>query len=261
MKIKNNFLLVSNYNNDISWISEYTNDYLIYNKSEDAKIPANINPKKVIKSKNVGYNFYDYFTFIIDNYDNLPENIIFAKGNIFPRHITQSYFEKVMNNTYFTTIEDCKTYTPEFPISFISSDGGFNEINNSWYLKHFETRYFNNYNDFLKFVYKDPFIPKFIRFVPGGNYIVPKNQILKLPKIVYENIKLFISYCQLPGETHIIERAIYTLWNSNFELNPNILKPVNINSINVKKSNRNIFNEILSYIALKIINILSKIFI
>ncbi|MES3032185.1 MAG: DUF3431 domain-containing protein [Patescibacteria group bacterium] len=258
MKIKNNFLIVSNYNNDISWVSEYTNNYLIYNKSEDAKIPVNIDPKKIIKSENVGYNFYDYFTFIIDNYDNLPENIIFAKGNIFPRHVTQSYFEKVINNEYFTTIEDYKAYTPKFPISFISSDGGFNEINNSWYLKHFETRYFNNYNDFLKFIYKNPFIPKYIRFAPGGNYIVPKNQILKLPKIVYENMKLLISYCQLPGETHIIERAIYTLWNSNFELNPDILKPFNANSINVKKLNRNIFNEIFSHITFKLINLLSK---
>ena len=259
MKIKNNFLLISNYNNDISWVPEYTNNYLIYNKSEDAKIPVNVDLKKIIESKNVGYNFYDYFTFIIDNYDNLPENTIFAKGNIFPRHITQDYFKKIMNNEYFTTIEDYKIYIPKFPISFISSDGGFNEINNSWYLKYFETRYFNNYNDFLRFFYKNPFIPKYIRFAPGGNYIVPKNQILKLPKIVYENMKLLISYCQLPGEAHIIERAMYTLWNSNLELNPDILKPFNINSTNVRKLHRNILKEIYLYISFKIINLLSKL--
>jgi len=259
MKIKSNFLIISNYKNDISWVPECTNDYLIYNKSEEANIPDNIDPKKVIKSKNVGYNFYDYFTFIINNYDNLPENIIFVKGNVFPRHVTQNYFEKVMNNSYFTAIEDCRTYTPKFPISFISGDGGFNEINNSWYLNHFETRYFNDYNDFLKFVYKNPLIPKYVRFAPGGNYIVPKSQIMKLPKVVYENLKLLISYCQLPGETHIIERSIYTLWNSNFELNPEILKPLDVNSVKTRKPNRNILKKISSHALYKLIGLLSKL--
>ena len=82
MQIKKNFLVVSNYNNDIGWVSEYTNNYIIYNKSENTETIKNLDSKKIIKSPNIGYNFYDYFTFIINNYNNLPENIIFVKGNI-----------------------------------------------------------------------------------------------------------------------------------------------------------------------------------
>lgn len=268
LKINNNFLVVSNYNNDIRWVPEYTNNYIIYDKSDNSKISENIDPEKIIKSPNIGYNFYDYFTFIIDNYDNLPENTIFTKGNVFPRHVSKDYFNRVMNNKYFTLIEDWEMHNPKFPIAFFSSDGGFCEINNSWYLKHHQTKYFKNYNDFLRLIYKKPLIPRYTRFAPGGNYIVPKSQILKLPKIVYENLRMFISHCQLPGETHIIERAIYTLWNSNFELNNEIQKPLNENFSLPKKTLKDILKEktpnqiknLIKYNIIKIRNKLSNVF-
>lgn len=263
MKIDNNFLMVSNYNADISWILDYTDNYIIYDRSDTDEWIKQFDQSKVIKSKNIGYNFYDYFTFIIDNYENLPDNIIFSKGNIFPRHIDEKYFNKIMNNVFFTPIEDWETYKTIFPISFLSVDGGFNEINNSWYLKHFKTKYFKNYNDFLRFIYKNPIIPRYIRFAPGGNYIVQKNQILKIPKVVYRNLRLFISHCQLPGEAHIIERFIYTLWVSNFELSPKILETLDESFVNkdIKKEKlyKKIYNSISSFIINSLCRVINKL--
>lgn len=236
LKIKDNFLVISSYNHDLRWVGNFTDNYIIYDRSEKLEIPDNIDPKKIIKSPNVGYNSFDYFTFIIDNYDNLPECTIFAKGWSFPRHVRKDYFTKIMNNKFFTPIEDWKMHKPKFPISFFSPEGGYCEINNSWYLKHWKTKYFKNYNDFLRFVYKDPVIPKYTRFAPGGDYIVPKENILKVPKIVYENLRLFMSHCQEPGETHIIERACHTLWTSNFEFSAEIQKPLNESFVFRKKT-------------------------
>jgi hypothetical protein len=172
--------------------------------------------------------------------------------------VTRDYFNKIMNNEYFTPIENWEMHKPKFPIAFFSADGGFNEINNNWYLKHFKTKYFDNYNDFLRFIYKNPVIPRYIRFAPGGCYIVPRSQILKLPKIVYQNLRLFISHCPLPGEAHIIERVIYTLWNSNFELSNKILKPLDENFVNTEKKPESIFRKIYFILSLKIANILYK---
>lgn len=225
-KIKNNFLVISNHNNNLMWVPEYTKNYIIYNRSEDATIPEIIDRKKVIKSPNVGYNLYDYFTFIIDNYDNLPDCTIFAKGNVFPRHVSREYFDRIINNNFFTPIEDHKMHKTYWPICFFSADGGFCEINNSWYLKHHPTKYFRSYNDFLKFCFKNPVLPLYTRFAPGANYIVPKENILKFPKIFYENLRSIISHCPLPGEAHIVERALHTLWTCNFELNPEALQPI-----------------------------------
>ncbi len=227
-KIKSNWLVVSSYNNDVSWVPEYTDRYLIYDKGDTEIYPYTVDPKKVVKSPNIGYNMYDYFTFIIDHYDQLPDCTIFTKGNIFPRHVSQAYFNRIINNAYFTPIEDYRQHKENWPICFFAADGGFCEINNSWYLNinHHPTKYFHNYDDFLRFCFKEPVIPRYNRFAPGACYIVPKANILKLPKIFYENLRTFVSHGQLIGEAHIIERAFYILWTANFEISDEMLRPI-----------------------------------
>ena len=175
MKIKNNFFVISNYNNDLGWLSSYRNDYVIYDRSDSAEISEKITRSKIIKSPNVGFNLYDYLTFIINHYDNLPDCMIFIKGNVMPRHVSQEYFNKIINNTSFTPIIDRKMHGKTFwPISFFDKDGLFNEINNSWYTKYFSKKYFSNYNDFLRLFYKNPGVHFYTKFAPGANYIVPK---------------------------------------------------------------------------------------
>ena len=267
IKLKNNFLVVSNYYNDISWIPEYTDDYIIYDQSEIEMYPDTIDKNKVIKNDHLGHNIYDYCTYIINNYENLPERVLFATGNIFPRHIPKEYFDRLMNNKFFTPFEYWKKhkeyYKKGFLICFFSSDGGFCEINNSHYLNQTHpTKYFHNYNDFLRFCFIDPVIPKYIRFAPGANYIVPRENILKIPKIFYENLKVFVSHCAtaIPGESHIIERAFHTIWNSNFEINPNMLKPIDNSFVAIPKIKDSTAKPTLKdRIVNKIIRILEKI--
>jgi len=237
-KIENNFLVISNYYNDLSWVPDYTDDYLIYDQSDHTIYPPKLDAEKVIKSPHLGNNIRDYCTYIIDHYDQLPKRMIFATGNIFPKYVSREYFNRIMNNVWFTPIEEYTRHKENWPTCFFSSDGGFCEVNNSWYLKlandYHPTKYFHDYNDFLKFCFKNPVLPRYIRFAPGANYIVPKEQIRKLPKVFYENLRLFVSHntrpqssqSSIPGESHIIERALYTLWMSNFTLNEAMLHPL-----------------------------------
>lgn len=225
-KIERNFLVVTSHQNDLSWLPAYTDDYLVYDRNENGIYPPTLDPKKVIKQPNIGYNIFDYCSYIIDHYDNLPDCVIFMKGNTFPRHVSKEYFERIMNNRYFTPIEDYRMHKPYWPVCFFAPDGGFCEINNSWFLTQHPTKYFHDYNDFLRFCFKEPVIPPYNRFAPGANYIVPKEHILKYPKVFYENIRTFVSHCQLPGEAHIIERALHTLWTCNFELSEAMNRPI-----------------------------------
>jgi hypothetical protein len=247
-KIQKNFLVVTCFNTDVSWVPEYTEKYLIYHKDGSSPLPYTINPAKIKKVSNVGYNIFDYCDFIIDNYDALPDCVIFTKGNVFPRHVNKKFFDRIVNNDFFTPIEDYRMHKPYWPTCFFSSDGGFCEINNSWYLNHFKIKYFHTYNDFLSFCFKDPVLPRYIRFAPGANYIVPKAHILKLPKIFYENLKTFVSHCQLPGEAHIIERALHTLWTSNFEISDEMLKPIDNSFISKPKPRTSFSKKILTTI-------------
>ncbi len=217
--MEGNFLCISSYNNDLSWVKSYPNKHVVYDRSDDGKqLPSGLNVKK---SKNVGYNLYDMFTFIIDNYDKLPEYTTFCKGNIFPRHLTKNKFEELMNNKFFTPLFEPSQHKPIMPICMFSSDGCWSEINSGIAVPDptlHPTKYFNSYNDLLYFLFEDAIIPKYITFAAGANYVVPKNYILKYSVNFYKNLRAFVSHCQLAGECHLIERALYSIWLGNFKV-------------------------------------------
>lgn len=234
-----NFLCISNYNNDLKWVSNYSNPHLIYDKTwaggvvdndnSDILPPSNLKEKypnfNITNGDPNGYNISDYMTFIIDHYDNLPEVTVFIKGNIVGRHISQEVFNRIINSKCFTAIEDWRAHDLNNPAlqneyAMFSCDGGWMETNDSWYLNHSKhpTKYFKSYNDFLSFCFKDPVYPKYIRFPPGGNFVVPKEYILKYDKVFYQNLKTFTNHTRVSGEGQMIERALYTIWMCNFEV-------------------------------------------
>lgn len=176
---------------------------------------------------NIGWDIYDKFTYIIENYDNLPESIILTKGNIF-QYITKEEFDEICNNTFFTPIftKHHKTY---MPVCFYNEDGMFNEINNSWYLRSFPAKYFTSYNQFIKSLGLGA--PKYVKFAPGSNYIVAKKNIRKHPKSFYEKLRQCIGYSKLPGEAQIIERFLYTLWTADKRFEPEMITLKEQNSL------------------------------
>lgn len=127
------FFVVSAWNNDISWVGNYTNNYLIYDKSHS----LNVANSKVVQPKNVGYNTWDIADFIVNNYENLPDLIAFLEGNPFD-HCKKETFDKLIYNECFIPIEDY-SHVPESFAHKKSEDGGYTEINNSWYLSSHAT--------------------------------------------------------------------------------------------------------------------------
>ena len=190
-----NFICISSFNDDLDWFKQFDYPHIIFDKccngiKKTKYFPINIPPSNlykkypkmnIVNGEKEGYNINEYLSYIISNYDNLPNNILFIKGNLIERHISAEFFKRILNNKYFTSIEEWnfeKNNTKKLfkKNSFISSDGGWQEINNNWYLnkpKH-PTKYFNNFNTFMSFIFKAYIPPKYIRFCPGANYIVPK---------------------------------------------------------------------------------------
>jgi len=220
MKIKTSaFFIISEWNNDVSWIKDYTENYLVYDKSNT--LPEDI-LGKVIKRKNVGYNVGDYFNFFIENYDNLPSVMALLEGCPWD-HITREKFDKLINNNEFTPLESYE-HIPETWINKKGEDGGFTEYNNNWYISaHVQThgsevnRYLQSYNQFLFEVFENPVYPKYIRFSPGGQYIVKQENILFYSKKFWNKLLKYVDYTRVPSEGHIIERALYTIFTNKFK--------------------------------------------
>ncbi|MEM7396471.1 MAG: hypothetical protein AAF492_29415 [Verrucomicrobiota bacterium] len=158
MIVNSNFLVVTQYGYDLSWLEGYTDRYVIYDKSDS--MPAS---DRVIKLKNVGYNIYDTFHFICSNYEDLPAVTVFIKGNVF-KHCHEEKFRQIVNNTTLTPIEAYE-HVPENDAHKKGEDGGYTEINNSWYVAAVGVkRHFDSYNEFLTTLFVDPEIPEWIRF-------------------------------------------------------------------------------------------------
>jgi len=259
MKKDKNFICISSFNDNLDWFKEFDHPHIIYDKcfngvKKSKYFPYDIPPSNLDKkypTMNIsrgeigGYNINEYLTYIISNYHNLPENIVFIKGNIINRHISFDFLKSVIDNKYFTSIEEWnKDNFNKIHLvnksSFISDDGGWMELNNSWYLnkKNHPNKYFNNFNIFMNFIFKSYTNPRYIRFCPGANYILPKNNILKYDLIFYKNLKFIINYSQLSGESHILERALYTIWNQDYLVADVMKNPLNECTVFPKKENK-----------------------
>lgn len=184
--------IVSHYKSDWNWILEYTNNFIIYDK----------------ETLNVGYNIYDICKYIIDHYDDLPEVCVFVKDNLLQRHITKEEFDKMATNKGFTPILT-QNHKTDGNINYYS-EGIYHEKNDSWYFNSYPSKYFKSYNEFADIMGLPK--PEYIPFAPGGNYIVPKENILKRTKEFYEKLLEFVSWSQINAESHAVERALYTIW-------------------------------------------------
>lgn len=212
----NNFFCISFYEGDLSWVDEIARGrHVIYSKGKVSDSYAGLN---IIDMPNVGYNIYSYLTYIIDHYESLPEIVVFCKNNVFPRHVSKNIFEDCASRKVFTPIEDPSRWGKiKFPVWLISSDGGYLELNNSWYARQFPRKYFSDYNKFYEFIFNTKVLPTYLRFAPGANYTVPRENILLRSKNFYINLKTFVGHSQFSGESHYVERSLMSIWNSTLK--------------------------------------------
>lgn len=193
--------VLTHYQGDWTWIKSFTDEYRIYNRSEE-DIPGSI------KRENVGDADYDKLTFLIDNYYDLPEVFLWSKSNLW-KFITPEEFDEVKDNQEFTPLltKNHKVYEPICRYA----DGIYEEINNSWYLSTVPSKYFNNYGEFAK-AFNLP-NPDYLRFAPGGSYILTCERVQRYGIEFYQDLASLLPYCQNPGEAHFLERTYYTLWS------------------------------------------------
>jgi hypothetical protein len=193
--------IISRYNHDLDYLKDYTDDFVLYDRSEDPK-------KGSIVVPNIGSDIYDKLTYIIDNYDNLPPIALYTKANIF-KYIDKDEFEKIKDNKTFTPILSQRH--EEKPGTCYYKDGMYYEINNGWYLSSHPVKNAGRINEVMELLGIKGM--RYVPFAPGSNYILPKENILKHPKATYEKLREYLEWAVYPGEAQIIERGLYTLWS------------------------------------------------
>jgi hypothetical protein len=215
------FFVISNFNTIPAQYLEYCYNYIIYDQSNDSSVIDQLKSSdwNVSFVEHIGHNLSDYFRFIIDHYDGLPNFIMFLKGNIIGRHVSKKYFDNVYQNKFFTPLYNDESFKDSVWVANLLYEGIYIEINTDWYVESKFYDYFQTYNQLLEFVFVNPIIPKWLIFSPGACYIVPKNNILKYPKEFYENLYFLVTYRFFPVEAYHVERMMHVIFTGNYLLN------------------------------------------
>jgi hypothetical protein len=208
-KVKEPFFVISRFSENVEWIREITDNYIIYNKGEE--LDSSFHQKVV---PNFGGNQYDIFNYIVENYDNLPDLIAFVQGNPFD-HCIKERFLDLIKNDYYTHLFGDSNYP----------DGEYTEENNNWYIGPVSrtkgiTSSISSFDEYAEKTFKNYTHLNFLKFPPGSQILVEKERCLYYSKKFWN--RLMGSINQEIGmnggvEAHIVERSIDLIFQNIYE--------------------------------------------
>lgn len=205
--------IISRYQESIEWIHEYTEDYLIFNKGEPLGEDS-----RIINMPNIGSNIRDIPEFIYLYYNNLPDTMLFCQAYPFD-HCKKEVFNTLIKNDYFTPLE----YYGNIPGNDYEDrdeTGGFLERNNSWYIAphnntHYQTCQYESFDEFMNKYFSDYEHLDWIRFSPGAQYIVPKENCVFYPIDFWNHLRNEMR-TKNPTEAQMIERTMYYILTNKY---------------------------------------------
>jgi len=210
-------IIVSRYNENLKWINTEPFDkypLTIYNKGNNNDFDYSSKIKKVINTENVGREGHTYLLHIIENYENLPDFIIFLPGSLErpdkmeKAKITLSFIENEQKSFFGGEVpmsyEDIKNFEMD-EYQSTSSDNLL--INNEKKLFISDIRPFGKwYKHYFNDIKLD-----------SVNYLgilgVKKEDILQHPKEYYEVFLNQLSTHPNPEVGHYIERTWSKMFN------------------------------------------------
>jgi hypothetical protein len=175
-------LIIARYEEDVSWIENIDSsdiNIFLYNKGKE-DIPILLKKPIFYKTlKNIGRDPHTYIHHIVENYDNLPEYIIFVQGNPFDH--CSNLFEKISNHTTEDFLFLHSTRIIEEPIAC------------GWEHKVFAQKREEDIFDFFYFgevarKYLGGDAPQIFRFAPGQQFIASRDKIMCRSLEYYETI-------------------------------------------------------------------------
>src|SRR3990167_1784880 len=178
--------ILVNYNFRPDWVID--EDYLIYDRSDSKDYLKDFDQDRIIYTSNIGNVDYDKLSYLVDNYDNLPDVFLWSKSNLY-KYVTKEEYDKVKDNQFFTSLltQNHRTYSDDGGIVCYYDNGMYYERADSWYFGGFASKYVTCWEDWC-----DLFnLPKtfYIPFAPGGSYILTREIVHKYPKEFYQKMR------------------------------------------------------------------------
>ncbi len=195
-------IIVARFNEDINWTKEFSN-VLIVNKGN--KIDDIDNQ---IFYPNVGREGHTIYKYIVDNYDNLDDYLIFLQG--YPFDHSPNIIEQLHNITNdYNNNNNLDKYNFFYLSHYMHYKSVYDEtVTYPQNVNMFDTIYkiFGKKGDNFPCI-----------FGAGAQFMVSKQFILNRTKSFYENIVKLLDYDICPNEGYDIERLHYYIFNKTNE--------------------------------------------
>jgi archaellin len=201
-------IVVARYNENIDWLRNEMHNCIIYNKGEK----LNINNEIILE--NVGRESETYLNYIISNYGNLPDVVIFTQGKISDHKGADdtNYLINLKNEALFN-MKSYPTITHYDINNNLHWDKTWNLQNGNYYMN-------DNYKNNNKITFIDWFkinikyeYPNPISIYVNGIFSIKKELILKNSLDYYKNLILEVNHHINPTEGHFFERSWYYIFN------------------------------------------------
>jgi hypothetical protein len=217
------FGVVSVYNDNPRELLKYFSaGYSIFDNSDAAeKALTGLGPVRAMN--NPGHSLYNFFTYIIENYERLPPRIALVKSNIVPRHVES---EDALADLLLQEAPQMLWVDSKFredPVSqMMDPPNLYKERNTSWYLRDGKTKpkYFGSFEQFERFIFVNPRRKEWVNFSPGACYLVSDKNVRTAPKSVYEFLRFVSSYKFFPKEAYLAERILWSIFNAQAGFHP-----------------------------------------
>jgi len=193
-------IIVARYNEDINWLKMEIENCIIYNKGNKLGLTNEI------ILENVGREAETYLHYIIDNYYNLPDVVIFTQGNISDHrgsnniHILINLLVEALRNGKSNCFQD------NCPENWNVNDGKTYYLNENyknnekisfgeWFKRHINSEY-----------------PTPLLLYWNAIFAVQKKLILKHSLDYYKNLILEVNHHINPTEGHFFERSWFYIF-------------------------------------------------
>jgi hypothetical protein len=203
-------IVVARYNENIEWLYPEKNNCIVYNKGNPLHLGKN-----EIMLRNIGRESHSYLRYITDNYDNLPDVVIFTQGDISDHrgnNDVQYLLQLKKEAKICGKSRPFESYRISQEKSCFRPDFNKDNIHDGWFLPN---NYKNNvrvlfhiwFRKFIKKKYPNP-----IHVYTNGIFAVRKDFILCRPKQFYKNMLHFLNHHSNPTEGHFFERSWFYIF-------------------------------------------------
>ena len=203
-------IIVSRFNEDINWLNSETENCIICNKGE------RIGLKNEIMLPNVGRESETYLNYIIKEYQNLPELLIFTQGSISQHQAGGvNYLLKIAKEAEGLGMSKPTVVHPQGGREERYWGGDFNFVSKDYelgklpYLNNKKIKFSQWFEEKFDIKYPNP-----IYISKNGIFAVKKSVIIKNRLSMYQDLIKSVNYSINPIEGHFFERSWHYLFNT-----------------------------------------------